>query len=381
MNRRWMWVLMLVCVLLVMAPRAWAQWPPETHPADQSRDIVMTWDRSAVPGDVELWAPRTVLGFSHDLAFKYGQIHVVCESAFDAEFGRCPTEGALPLITGTSEVVLRLVEQRTGLIAEARASGSLQRIMSGRICALDFWDETPRPLYSAYWFPCGVGIGGDQPIGTGVELILPQHELSRLVAGHWKATMRLNIKADPAAGPVATAVFNFDFTITDYDAISIYFPAFESSSPHINLNLRYDPIRQTVGGRTQLDMCLYDGLGSQSEYLGVTVRDSSGRPPGGDDFSAWHQDGGSDESQRLDFTVGLNYGGSRRTMKNGVEQLLYGIESGEIRMIVLPGTGESVYCVPTPLTLETPLVPVASKRPGFYNGELQVQLRVPTARP
>ena len=25
--------------------------------------------RSAVPGDVELWAPRTVLGFSHDLAF------------------------------------------------------------------------------------------------------------------------------------------------------------------------------------------------------------------------------------------------------------------------------------------------------------------------
>lgn len=193
--------------------------------------------------------------------------------------------------------------------------------------------------------------------------------------------MRLNIKADPAAGPVATAVFNFDFTITDYDAISIYFPAFESSSPHINLNLRYDPIRQTVGGRTQLDMCLYDGLGSQSEYLGVTVRDSSGRPPGGDDFSAWHQDGGSDESQRLDFTVGLSYGGSRRSMKNGVEQLLYGIESGEIRMIVLPGTGESVYCVPTPLTLETPLVPVASKRPGFYNGELQVQLRVPTARP
>ncbi len=71
MNRRWMFVLMLVCVLLVVMPRAWAQWPPETHPADQSRDIVMSWDRSAVPGDVELWAPRTVLGFSHDLALKY----------------------------------------------------------------------------------------------------------------------------------------------------------------------------------------------------------------------------------------------------------------------------------------------------------------------
>ncbi|HDS1588979.1 TPA: pilin protein, partial [Stenotrophomonas maltophilia] len=95
MNRRWMFVLMLVCALVLVMPRAWAQWPPETHPADQSRDIVMSWDRSAVPGDVELWAPRTVLGFSHDLALKYGQIHVVCESASDSEFGRCPTEGSL----------------------------------------------------------------------------------------------------------------------------------------------------------------------------------------------------------------------------------------------------------------------------------------------
>jgi hypothetical protein len=372
-----MWVLMLVCVLLVMAPRAWAQWPPETHPASSSRDIVMTWDRSAVPGDVELWAPRTVLGFSHDLAFKYGQIHAVCESNFDPRFGRCPTHGYPNLTRGESDVSVLLTERRTGLQTEIRVVGHLRRIMSGRLCATDFWEQTKRYLYAANWFECR----DEQPIGTGAQLLLSTTELGRLVAGHWKGTIRLNIKADPAGAPVATAVFNFDFTITDYDAISIYFPAFESSSPHINLNLRYDPIRQTVGGRTQLDMCLYDGLGSQSEYLGVTVRDSSGRPPGGDDFSAWHQDGGSDESQRLDFTVGLNYGGSRRTMKNGVEQLLYGIESGEIRMIVLPGTGESVYCVPTPLTLETPRVPVASKRPGFYNGELQVQLRVPTARP
>lgn len=377
MNRRWMWVLMLVCVLLVMAPRAWAQWPPETHPASSSRDIVMTWDRSAVPGDVELWAPRTVLGFSHDLAFKYGQIHVVCESASDSEFGKCSTESEPRMAVGTTKIALSFVDLRSGLRTDLRAVGSLQRVMSGARCNIDYWDSQKHILNEAFWYQCA----SDEPVGTGAALTIPASELARLVAGHWKATMRLNIKADPAAGPVATAVFNFDFTITDYDAISIYFPAFESSSPHINLNLRYDPIRQTVGGRTQLDMCLYDGLGSQSEYLGVTVRDSSGRPPGGDDFSAWHQDGGSDESQRLDFTVGLSYGGSRRSMKNGVEQLLYGIESGEIRMIVLPGTGESVYCVPTPLTLETPLVPVASKRPGFYNGELQVQLRVPTARP
>ena len=381
MSRRWMFVLMLVCVLLVVMPRAWAQWPPETHPSDQSRDIVMSWDRSAVPGDVELWAPRTVLGFSHDLALKYGQIHVVCESASDSEFGRCPTEGALPLITGTSEVMLRLVEQRTGLTAEVRAIGSLQRVMSGRVCAGDFWEESPRPLYSAFWFRCGVGTGADEPIGAGIELALPQREISRLVAGHWKATMLLNIKADPAAAPVATATFNFDFTVTDYDAISIYFPTFDTVAPLVNLDLRYDPIQKVVGGRKQLDMCLYDGLGSQSEYLDVTVRDSGPRPPAGSDFSLWHRDGGSDASQRLDYRVHLDYGGHRLAMKHNVKQQLRGIDSAQLRLVMLPGISQPVYCVPTPLTLETPPTPIASQRPGLYEGELTVVLDVPTAKP
>ncbi|KXU88464.1 minor pilin and initiator protein [Stenotrophomonas sp. DDT-1] len=381
MNRRVLLVLMLVCALVVLVPRAWAQWPPETHPADQSRDIVMSWDRSAVPGDVELWAPRTVLGFSHDLALKYGQIHVVCGSASDSEFGRCPTEGEPSLASGTSEVVLRLAERRTGLIAEVRAIGSMRRVMSGRICTGDFWHDRVRPLESAFWFRCGVGGGADDPLGTGVEMILPQREISRLVAGHWKATMRLHIKADPAAPPVAAATFNFDFTVTDYDAISIYFPGFDGIAPLVNMDLRYDPIRKVVAGRKEVDMCLYDGVGSQSEFLGVTVRDSGPRPPPGRDFAVWHQDGGSDDTQRLDYHVRLSYGGNELAMKHGEEQLLRGIDSAQLRMVLLPGISQPVYCVPTPLTLETPPTPIASQRPGIYEGELTVELRVPTAKP
>ncbi len=210
----------------------------------------MSWDRSTMPGDVVLWAPRTVLGFSHDLAFKYGQIHVVCGSASDSEFGRCPTESDLSSSggTGTTEIALRLVELRTGLRTEIRAVGNLQRAMSGYRCTLDYWDSVPRVLNSAFWYTCGIG-RADQPLGTGIEMILPQREISRLVAGHWKATMRLNIKVDPAAPPVATATFNFDFTVTDYDAISIYFPGFDGIAPLVNMDLRYDPIRKMVGGQ------------------------------------------------------------------------------------------------------------------------------------
>ncbi|OCK46738.1 pilin protein [Stenotrophomonas maltophilia] len=377
MNRRVLLVLMLVCALVVLAPRAWAQWPPETHPRDQSRDIVMTWDRSAVPGDVELWAPRTVLGFSHDLAMKYGQIHVVCGSASDPEFGRCPTEGTPAISTGTTEIALRLVELRTGLHAEIRALGSLQRAMSGYRCGSDYWDGEQRKLNATYWYRCGA----DEPIGTGAAMTVPASELARLVAGHWRATMRLNIKAEPAAAPVATATFNFDFTVTDYDAISIYFPGFDGVAPLVNMDLRYDPIRKVVAGRKDVDMCLYDGVGSQSEFLGVTVRDSGPRPPPGRDFAVWHQDGGSDDTQRLDYQVGLNYGGNLLAMKHGEEQLLRGIDSAQLRMVLLPGISQPVYCVPTPLTLETPPTPIASKRPGLYDGELTVELRVPTAKP
>ena len=193
--------------------------------------------------------------------------------------------------------------------------------------------------------------------------------------------MRLNIKADPAAAPVATATFNFDFTVTDYDAISIYFPGFDGIAPLVNMDLRYDPIRKMVGGYKEVDMCLYDGVGSQSEFLGVTVRDSGPRPPPGRDFAVWHGDGGSDDTQRLDYQVSLKYGGNRLAMKNGEEQLLRGIDSAQLRLVMLPGISQPVYCVPTPLVLETPPTPIASKRPGLYDGELTVELRVPTAKP
>ncbi|AYZ71443.1 TPA: pilin protein [Stenotrophomonas maltophilia] len=377
MSRRWMCVLMLVCALVLVMPRAWAQWPPETHPTDQSRDIVMTWDRSAVPGDVELWAPRTVLGFSHDLAMKYGQIHVVCGSASDSEFGRCPTESEPRMSVGTTEIALRLVDLRTGLRTEVRAVGSLLRVMSGPRCNIDYWDSQKRILNEAFWYECV----SDEPIGTGAALTIPASELAKLVAGRWQATMRLNVKADPAAAPVATATFNFDFTVTDYDAISIYFPGFDGIAPLVNMDLRYDPIRKVVGGYKEVDMCLYDGVGSQSEFLGVTVRDSGPRPPPGRDYAVWHGDGGSDDTQRLDYQVSLNYGGNRLAMKNGEEQLLRGIDSAQLRLVMLPGISQPVYCVPTPLTLETPPTPIASKRPGLYDGELTVELRVPTAKP
>lgn len=379
MKRLWVWVVMLVGALVVVVPRASAQRPPETHPSSDHQTITLTFDRSSPPGDVVLWAPRTVLGYSTDPTLKYGTIHLTCISDTDSGAGKCPTLGVERPIGGASAFPLRMVERRSGFRTEVYLHGALTRVMSGRACSGDFWDQGLKPLWAALHEICA----SDEPIGTGVELSLPAEELQKLVAGHWDAELVLNLRADPAGPILATYTFTFDLVITDHNNVAIYFPLFDFSAPLVDLNLQYNPISHppSIGGSTVLDMCLYDGLGSQSEFLGVTVRNRDPRPPGPSGFSVWHQDGANTDRDRVDLNVSLDHDGRKVRMANGVEQELRGIDTAKLRLVVLPGMTQPVFCVPTPLTLETPSFDASSKRNGTYEGELQVELRLPTSRP
>ncbi len=247
---------------------------------------------------------------------------------------------------------------------------------NARVCG-SYWLTVTRPFNTAIGDLCA----GYWSVGTGASLIIPAHELDRLVAGQWTATLVLRLHAEQKGAPIADYTFNFDFTITDHNAVSIYFPAFPNVSPLVALNAGYDPISQTIGGRTGLDMCLYDGLGSQAQYLGVTVRDTGTRPPGPSGFSLWHDTAGNDDSQRLDYTVTLDHNGTTVPLTNGVEEQLHGIDTAQLRLVMLPGMSQPVFCVPTPMTLDIPRVPVSTKRSGIYWGDLKVELRVPTATP
>ncbi len=68
-------------------------------------------------------------------------------------------------------------------------------------------------------------------------------------------------------------------------------------------------------------------------------------------------------------------------MQNGRLEPLNGIDSAELRLVVLPGMSLPVYCVPTPLTLEVPRVDASSKTEGYYQGNLTIVLNVPTGTP
>lgn len=379
MNRRGVWAVMLVLALLLVMPKAWGQRPPQTEPPRGvvTSDTLLSWDRSAMPGDIELMAPRTVLAYDRlDYGKLYGRLFVTCSPTNYPALGRCPTEDTGENTSTVSRVGLVLTERRTGTVSEVVVHGQLLRADGNFACSSDSWKQYPRTLHTSYAIFCAA----NPPAGTSMHLWLPSSELERLVAGKWTGSLELNLRS-PVEDSLGVYRFNFDFTITDRNAVSIYFPAFHNVSPLVQLNAAYDPIGQTVGGRTVLEMCLYDGLGSQAQYLGVTVRDRGGHPPGPSGYSLWHTDGGTDDTRRLDYTVSLAHSGATVRMPNGVEQQLHGIDSAQLRLVILPGMSQPVFCVPTPITFDIPRVPISTQQAGTYFGELQVELRVPTTTP
>lgn len=371
-----MWV-MLSTALVVMVPRAFAQRPPEKLPdAGLTSELIeLSWDRASMPTEVVIAGPRRLIAYSSDPSMRFGALHLTCRSFSDSQFGRCPTSDTSEHGTYAGSVILQFSEMRSGLVTEVSVTGWLDRAESGRACN-DYWQPQPRPLWTSQATPCPTPASG-----TAFSLVINDSDLGRLVAGDWNSTLRLDLR-DESGGVLASFEYLLKFTVTDRDAVAIYFPHFDEISPHVGLNLRYDPLTQTVGGGTTVDMCLYDGLGSNAPYLGVTVRDSGGRAPGPSGFSAWHRDsGGSGDSERLDYNVTLDYNGAPLPMRNGVEEQLTGIDTAKLKLVVLPGMTQPVFCVDTPLRLNMPRVPIAEKQPGYYRGDLKVELRVPAGVP
>lgn len=278
-------------------------------------------------------------------------------------------------------VPLRFIERRSGLSTDVQVEGWLQRIDTGRGCGGDYWLQGELPLWTTSATPCGFSAIG----GTGVGLLVRASEIEKLVAGRWDARLSLDLRAEASSALLATYTFTFELTITDHANASIYFPTFDQITPHVSLNVDYNPIgpMPTVGGRAALDMCLYDGLGSQSPYLEVTVSDTPavapGRPPGM--YSVWHHQNGGGEEDRLDYQILLDYGGTSITLRNAVTETLMGTDTAQLRLVVLPGMSQPVYCVPTPLVLLTPSVSAASKKSGYYQGALRLEVNVPTGTP
>lgn len=378
--RAWRWMVAVVLMVAAVSPVS-AQRPPVTHPSNASQNLSLNFDRSSPPGDQHLWPTRTLLAYSHlDPALAYGTLYLTCLSNSSADSGRCPTSDTGENASTMSSVALLFRERRSGLRTELSLTGYLQRAERTIACSSDYWQPGTRPLWTSFNVECF----GEPPVGTGVTLFLPAAELQKLVAGRWDAELVMRL-SNVSGADLATYTFTFDLTITDYANASIYFPLYDQITPLVNLNIDYNPIGPppTVGGRATLDMCLYDGLGSQVAYMEVTIDDGPRAAPGRPDgmYSVWHGAGGNTESDHLDYDIDLDYGGRPLSMRNGRMQVLPGIDTAQLRMVVLPGMSYPVYCVPTPLTLRTPRVPASTKAAGYYEGELNIKVVLPPSSP
>lgn len=66
------------------------------------------------------------------------------------------------------------------------------------------------------------------------------------------------------------------FNVTDNSNQQIYLPAFPTSAPVVNLNLKTRPgvgSGKSVSGSTSLDVCLYDGNNSASKRISLLFQD------------------------------------------------------------------------------------------------------------
>ncbi|MGY8561820.1 hypothetical protein L0938_00145 [Paracidovorax citrulli] len=368
----------LLALLVVPALPALAQRPPVTVPAPGTTVTTLrhAFDRAA-PLPLSLWAPRTVMGYQ-EVLHGHGRLHVTCTDT--PARGRCPRSDTGEGPGVRRPIQLEFHEQRSGQRREIGVVGWLERVEWERTCSEDYWEKSEYPLWTSAVRECHV-----EPAGTAATLQLDAADLGLLVAGRWQAELHLDVRSGVGGAVLGRHVFALEVTVTDPGRAAIHLPEHGGSAAQMDLQLqlRTQPPPASVGGEAVLDMCLYDGMGSTSSELVLIARDGGpavpGRPP--QFFSVWHQGGGRAPHDRIDYHLQVLHAGAHRALLPGAHTRLDGIDSADLRPVLLPGMDQPVHCVPTPLTFATPRVPAADKRDGRYHGDLTLEMRLPTRRP
>ncbi|MGL5385857.1 MAG: CfaE/CblD family pilus tip adhesin [Enterobacterales bacterium] len=228
-------------------------------------------------------------------------------------------------------------------------------------------------------------------LSKGFNTFIPMSELNKLsVIGVWRADLKMQIKAWDNCGKLTVGCpgihrvdwkANLTLNVTDYGNQQVYLPAFPTSAPVINLNLKTRPgtsSSQSVSGSTSLDMCLYDGNNSASNRISLLLQDEGAAAEGrlAGQFSIYRRGGDKAKVRdRLDYQVSVinPTTGAMQNLANGTEVVWSDTNRRNIqRQVILPGISTPSLCVPAPLTLTTPTFALADKTSGDYTGTLRI---------
>lgn len=348
--RVFLFITLLAAALMFVSPKTFAQ---EIPPHTWNDKIERTFDLSS-PSEVVVWDDKIALRDSKAVPNWNSRGYWVCHSDSDDSFGACATKGRWR--ANDYDFKLRFTEAKSG------ATRTLDVLAKKTRLGLESSLNGPR--------------GGKDPAEVRIDVRISSSELRKLPAGGiWKAHLKLKQMTWGLMESVADTNAEITLHVTDTKNVQIYLPEHSTTTPTVDLGLTGQVSRGgRTAGRRNIDMCLYDGFGSNSSWFDVTVKDDlSVRQRVAGNFSVV-RDGTSGQAprERVDYGVSYLHNGQRQPLNNGETVRLLGGGYAEVRLVFLPNIPVPVMCKPMPLTLETPEFNVKDKDAGSYSGKLRI---------
>ncbi|MGG5214546.1 MULTISPECIES: CfaE/CblD family pilus tip adhesin [Rahnella] len=351
---------------LLVLPDALAE---TVAPIDHSIDVNMSITKGAA-STVNIWS-RESGGYDSTNSGRWGLNYWACTSSTVDENGKCPTgKGGY---AANLPVYLKFTEKRSGATQTLELQGTREAYWYNGGCAT-YGD--PKPMNQSAQNSCG----SDLTDGVNLTLKIPAAQLNMLpTGGIW--TAQLKILLHNSGG---TEVYHWDSNITvdvnDPNNQQIYLPEFGEAAPRVDLNMR--PLPGTGGNQTQMngaatiDMCLYDGYGSNSSSFILKFDDQQqGTIQRNNGYFSIYSDHGdiNQDSGRIDYYVKMQGpDGKYVSVIRGDDLVVSDIQTAKVRQVHLPGIPQAVLCVPAPLQLSTKTMDINSKQAGHYTGHLIV---------
>ena len=355
------------------------------EPVERHETVEATLDRGAAQGDVMIFNGASG-GYDTADYKKWGRNVWTCVQDRSAMVGACPTEPAFHHSQGKStQIRLLFKEEKAGATAVLNLHGEskLARHLDCNGKAIpEYVSQDPVPIENAaaLWAGCKADIGWDE---RKLFVRIPAVELKKLPSGGtWTAKLLLVFRMKPHGSWIQDpysfrGVFSaaIRLKVTDKNNIQIYLPDFKSATPVVDLKLRTLSNGSRVSGTSSVDMCLYDGYNAQSTWFDVSASDglTIDRRDKGSYSVLLDKDKSGADASRIDYKASLTYAGAEFELPNNETVRLKGVNNEAGRKVALPGIPVPVVCTPTPLTLKTPEVEVASKHPGKYSNKLTVK--------
>lgn len=356
------------------------------QPTGRETQITEYFDRQSIPSQIDIWTNESG-GYDSSKPSFWGMNTVVCKSSTDPKNGQCTTvSNSGP--TGIGSIPLTFTEKRSKLSVVLKVSGYHLPHFTGTQCSGSF----TLPFPSTANISCRLNDIKIIPDGTIFTAYITQAELKKIpFGGIWEASLEMYLKQWTPYKTLGNWNAKFALNISDVSNQAIYFPSFgagqgKDAQPHVDLNLRPLPggDRQILGrlsGSTSLDMCLYDGYGSNSRQFQVQLSEPpeypenpEGRQAG--KFSVYNDIGNRNEiSNRIDYGVKMYFpeSNSFQDVVNGTTYTLPNINTDDIRAVRLASNiSNVVLCVPTPLQINTPAFNIVDKTNGHYTGKIRV---------